>query len=273
MRGRDSFRLASAESCKAFPSSGALRHLLPMGEGKKGISRFCDMRIDHQPAFILHARAYRETSLLLECLTRDHGRVGLVARGVRRERARIPRALLQPLVPIGLGWNGRGELATLTQVEATGPVLDLAGDTLLCALYLNELVLRITPRQDPHPQLFDDYEETLARLARGEPQAWTLRRFERDLLAHLGYGLVLDVEGDGGMPLDPARDYAYRHEHGPTPWRDARDGVRLRGAALLALARDEIPDNEYLPSLRRLMRAVIAAHLDGGELRSWSMLG
>ena len=230
------------------------------------------MRIEQQPAFVLHSRAYRETSLLLECLTRDHGRVGLVARGMRRERARTPRALLQPLVPVRLGWSGRGELAALTQIEATAPGFDLSGDALLCALYLNELVLRITPRQDPHPDLFDDYAETLARLARGEPQAWTLRRFERDLLAHLGYALVLDVEGDGGAALDPQRDYAYRHEHGPIPWQHARDGVRLRGAALLALAHDEMPANEYLAPLRRLMRAVIAAHLDGGELRSWSML-
>ena len=229
------------------------------------------MRIENQLAFVLHARAYRETSLLLECLTRDHGRVGLVARGVRRERTRIPRALLQPLIPVRLGWNGRGELATLTQVEAAASAFDLGGDALLCALYLNELVLRITPRQDPHPQMFADYAETLARLAHGEAQAWTLRRFERDLLAHLGYALVLDVDGDDGAPLDPERDYSYRHEHGPVPWRDARDGVRLRGAALLALARDEMPAAEHLPALRRLMRSVIAAHIDG-ELRSWSML-
>lgn len=229
------------------------------------------MRIEQQLAFILHARAYRETSLLLECLTRDHGRVGLVARGVRRERSRTPRALLQPLVPVRLGWNGRGELATLTQVEAAALGFDLGGDALLCALYLNELVLRITPRQDPHPELFADYTETLARLARGDSQAWTLRRFERDLLAHLGYAPVLDIDADDGMPLDPQRDYAYRHEHGPTAWRDARDGVRLRGAALLALARDEMPAAEHLPALRRLMRGVIAAHIDG-ELRSWSML-
>ncbi|MBN8884680.1 MAG: DNA repair protein RecO [Rudaea sp.] len=230
------------------------------------------MRTEQQPAFVLHARAYRETSLLLECLTRDHGRIGLIARGVRRERARTPRALLQPLIPIQLGWNGRGELATLTQVEAIAPGFDLAGDALFCSLYLNELVLRITPRQDPQPELFADYAETLARLARGEPQAWTLRRFERDLLGHLGYGLVLDVEGDSGAALNPEADYGYRHEHGPELWHGTRDGVRLRGAALLALARDEMPASEHLPSLRRLMRAVIAGHLDGGELRSWSML-
>jgi DNA repair protein RecO (recombination protein O) len=231
------------------------------------------MRIEHQPAFVLHARAYRETSLLLECLTRDYGRVGLVARGVRRERSRTPRALLQPLLPIRLGWSGHGELATLTQVEAAARGVELNGDALLCALYLNELVLRLTARQDPHPRLFADYAATLSRLETDAAPAWTLRRFERDLLAHLGYGLVLDVEGDSGLPLDPAASYAYRHEQGPVPWRDSRDGLRVRGAALLALARDTPPAAEDLPSLRRLMRMAIFTHLEGGQLRAWSMLG
>ncbi len=236
-------------------------------------SRFPPVRIEQQPAFILHARAYRETSLLLECLTRDHGRVGLIARGVRRERARTPRALLQPLVPLQIGWSGRGELATLAQIDAAGPRFELHGDTLLCSLYLNELVQRLTPRHDAHPHLFGSYLDTLARLARGEAQAWTLRRFERDLLGTLGYGLVLEVEGDTGIAVVPGIDYCYRHESGPAPWRDARDGIRVRGSALLALARDEEPARDDLPPLRRLMRALITAHLDGNELRAWSMLG
>lgn len=229
------------------------------------------MRIEGQPAFILHSRAYRETSLLLECLTRDHGRVGLVARGVRRERARIPRALLQPLTPVQLGWTGRGELATLNQVDAVAAGFELQGDALLCALYLNELVLRLVPRADPHPQVFAAYLETLARLARAEPLAWTLRRFERDLLAQLGYGLVLDAQGDGAA-IDPGGDYAYRPEYGAMAWRDTHDGVRLRGAALLALAQDREPAAGDLPALKRLMRAAIAQHLGGVELRAWSML-
>jgi DNA repair protein RecO (recombination protein O) len=230
------------------------------------------MRVEGQPAFILHTRAYRETSLLLDCLTRDHGRVGLVVRGVRRERSRTPRALLQPLIPLQLGWSGRGELATLTQIDAAGAGFDLQGDALLCALYLNELVLRLTPRHEAHPDIFTDYLQTLARLTRGEPQAWTLRRFERDLLAHLGYGLVLDSEGDSGVPIAADQDYCYRHEHGPAPWRDSRDGIRLRGSALLALAQDVEPAREDLPALRKLLRALVAVHLDGIELRAWSML-
>src|SRR5512141_639785 len=137
------------------------------------------MRFEQQSAFILHGRAYRETSLLLECFTREHGRIGLVARGVRKERSRIPRALLQPLTPVCVGWSGSGELATLTAVEARAAPVTLIGEALLCGLYLNELVLRMTMRMDPQSDLFDSYERTLDRLSGAESHAWTLRRFER----------------------------------------------------------------------------------------------
>jgi len=229
------------------------------------------MRVEQQPGFVLHARAWRETSLLLEVLSRDHGRVGLVARGVRGARARLSRSLLQPLTPLHLSWSGSGELATLGAAEAAGASLPLSGEPLLCALYLNELVTRLLPRNDAHPALFDDYVEALARLAQPQAPAWTLRRFERDLLGHLGYGLVLDAESEGGAPLLPSGDYAYRLDAGPVPWRGVADGLRLRGSALLALARDEAPDAQDLQTLRRLLRALIAHHLGGAQLRAWTM--
>lgn len=230
-------------------------------------------RIEGQAAFVLHARAWRETSLLLDVLSRDHGRVGLVARGVRSARSRTPRPLLQPFAPLQLGWSGRGELATLNSAEAAGTALPLGGEALLCALYLNELVVRLVPRNDPHPQLFAAYLETLARLAHGDAPAWTLRRFERDLLGHLGYGLLLDAQADTGEPLDAAAEYAYLLDQGPARWRSASDGLKLRGSALLALARDEEPDAADLPSLRRLLRALIAQRLDGVTLNAWNLLG
>ncbi len=230
------------------------------------------MRVEQQPGYILHARAWRETSLLLEVLSRDHGRVGLVARGVRRERTRTPRALLQPLTPVYLSWSGRGELATLTGIEAAGSGLGLVGEALLCALYLNELVARLMARDDPQSDVFAVYVETLARLARGEPPAWTLRRFERDLLAHLGYGLLLEAEAESGDAITPDGLYAYRLDTGPVPWRSADDGLKLRGSALLALMQDFPPDAVDLTALRRLMRALIAHHLGGSGLRAWGIL-
>jgi DNA repair protein RecO (recombination protein O) len=219
------------------------------------------MRVEQQPAFVLHARPWRETSMLIEALTRDHGRVGLVARGVRAVRSRFPRAALQPLTPLNLSWSGRGELATLTGAEPAGAALRAGGESLLCALYLNELVTR----------LFEDYCAAFSRLAENATPAWTLRRFERDLLSHLGYGLVFEADAETGEALDAAADYAYRFEHGPIRWRGSDDGLKVRGSALIALATDTEPLADDMAALRRLLRALIARHLDGAELRAWSL--
>ncbi len=230
------------------------------------------MRIEEQAGWILHARPYRETSLLLEGWSRENGRIGLVARGVRKEKPRQPRALLQPLVPLSLGWSGHGELVTLTALDARGQPPRLVGDALVCAIYVNELVMRLVPRHDALPDLFDAYEETLQHLATSPARAWPLRRFERDLLAETGYGLVCDSEADTGEAIDSEREYIYIPEHGAVPYMRQPNVLRLRGSALLALADDRMPDAEDLTSLRRLMRALITHQLGGGSLRSWSVL-
>lgn len=229
------------------------------------------MRLDQQPAYVLHARPYRETSLLLECLTRDHGRLGVVARGVRGERAKLRRAQLEPFQPLALDLLLRGEMATLTGAETVGMPLRLGGDHGLAGLYLNELVVRLTARQDAQPALFDAYARTLARLAAGEPAGWTLRRFERDLLEAIGYGLQLRCEAGGEEALETQAHYRYDVEQGAV--RCAAGAARaVRGGDLLALAEDRMPDPAGAAALRRLMREVIRYHLGGGELRAWRML-
>jgi DNA repair protein RecO (recombination protein O) len=229
------------------------------------------MRLEQQPAYVLHARPYRETSLLLECLTREHGRLGVVARGVRGERARLRRAQLEPFQPLAMDLLLRGEMATLTAVETVGTSSRLPGDAGLAGLYLNELVVRLTERQDPVMPLFDAYAQTLARLAADEPLAWSLRRFERDLLEAIGYGLQLQYESDTGEPLEPDAHYHYEVEQGAV--RCAVGHVRaVRGSDLLALAQDRPPDTPGLKNLRDLMREVIRFHLGGGELRAWRVL-
>ena len=229
------------------------------------------MHVDAEPALILHARAYRETSLLLECLTPTHGRVGLIARGVRRERSRLPRGLLQPLQPLLLSWVGRGELVTMTRAEASAAPFPFAGERIYSAMYLNELVLRLCARGDPHSELFDHYLQCLQRLSDAEPEAWTLRRFERDLMIDLGYGIVLDREIDSGHPLQTSVDYAYVIDGGPRPWSGNPKDLRVSGAALVALARDEMPSAEHLAELRRLMRVLLQHQLGGGSLNAWTM--
>lgn len=229
------------------------------------------MRLEQQPAYVLHARPYRETSLLLECLTREHGRLGVVARGVRGERARLRRAQLEPFQLLAMDLLLRGEMATLTAIEAVGTPMRLSGDAGLAGLYLNELVVRLTGRQDPFPRLFDAYAQTLARLTAGESLAWSLRRFERDLLEAIGYGLQLQYDSDTGEALIPEAPYRYLVEQGAV--RCAAGSTRaLRGSDLLALGQDEIPDNVGLKALRDMMREVIRFHLGGGELRAWRVL-
>lgn len=228
-----------------------------------------------QPSYILHARPYRETSLLLEAFSRDHGRVGLVARGARGGRGQARRALLQPLQPLLLTWAGRGELMNLRSVEAASAALSLRGHALLCAFYVNELLVRLLPRGEPQDELFWRYTACLGQLAEpGAQLGWQLRRFERDLLRLLGYGLELDMAADDGAPLEARMRYVFETEAGPyqvaTPTRSGAGGIS--GSSLICLREDRPPDARGLRELRGLMRAVLLHHLDGRPLRTWAVL-
>lgn len=232
------------------------------------------MRIESQPAYILHARAWRETSLLLEAFTRDHGRVGLVARGVRSARARLPRSALEPFQALQVAWSGRGELQTLTAAESVRNPPLLRGDALMSAMYVNELMVRLTARDDAHPALFYRYAGLLDELAATPSLAWSLRRFERDLLAAVGYALHLDTDAESGAPIEPGQAYDYLPELGPVAAAGPTgSGARVRGSALLALAGDAVPrDPEDLAALRRLMRTLIGVHVGDRGLQSWRVL-
>jgi DNA repair protein RecO (recombination protein O) len=228
------------------------------------------MRIEAQPAYVLHARAWRETSLIVELLTRDHGRIGVVARGVHGPRRHPLRAALQPLQHVRLDYLPRGELGRLLQAEALDAAPPLQGDALLGAFYVNELLLRLLPRQDPAGGVYDLYGDVRAALGAPDALAWTLRRFERDLLEHLGYGLPLD-RTDDGAPLDPAARYLLDGERGPV--RDHQHArASVSGAALLALAADRRPPPEQLAELRPALRGVLQGHLGGVRLKSWSLM-
>lgn len=234
------------------------------------------MRVAGEPAFVLHARPWRETSLLVEALSANHGRVGLLARGVHGPRQQPLRAALQPMQLVRLDFVQRGELAQLRAAEAIDAPPRLAGDAMLAGFYLNELTLRLAPRGDPQPELFGAYAAARARLGAGEPLAWTLRRYERDLLEALGFGFEWELDGDG-QPIDPAARYRLDAEHGPRRLYTDRGHEDRRnaatGRALLALAVDAQPDADDLASLRRPIREVLAHHLGPRGLKSWEMLG
>lgn len=234
------------------------------------------MRYAAENAFVLHARPWRETSLLVEALTLRHGRVGLVARGVLGPRRQMLRAALQPLQWIRFDAVQKGEMATLSTAEAVDAAPRLTGDAALAGFYLSELTLRLAPRHDPQPDLFAAYARARERLRAGESLAWTLRRYERDLLASLGLGFDWNVDGDGD-PIDPAARYRLDPEHGPrrllVDRGHAERSDAASGRALLALADDRAPPGEDLAALRRAMRRVLEHHLGPRGLTSWQMLG
>ena len=236
------------------------------------------MRIVGEPAFILHARPWRESSLLVEALTATHGRLGLLGRGVRGPKQHALRAALQPLQCVRLDAVQRGELAQLRNAEALDAAPQLAGEAALAAFYVNELVLRLAPRGDPQPELFGAYARMRARLRGEGPLAWTLRRFEHELLGALGVGFDFHEDGDG-QPIDPAARYRIDPEHGPRRLLsdrghgDRSDAATGRALLLLAESGDTPPEAEDLAGLRRAQRPVLAHQLGGRPLKSWELMG
>jgi len=227
-------------------------------------------RILQQPAYVLHARAYRESSLILELLTRDHGRTAVVARGAKGARSKW-RNLLQPFRPLLVGWSARGELGTLTSAEQVAAPPGLHGEALYCGMYLNELLMRLLHRGDPHPEVFERYRDVLAELASGVPPQPPLRIFEKHLLDATGYGLILDHEQDGETPVHSSAWYVYRPDRGPQRVGEGSGGQgRVSGRALLALKAEQL-DDDLLPELRSLMRRVIGYHLGDRPLASQAL--
>lgn len=233
------------------------------------------LRRDDQSAFVLHTYPYRETSLIVEAFTPDYGRVAMVARGAKRPRSEL-RGLLQGFQPLLLSWSGQHELKTLIKAEWRGGLPLVSGSALLCGFYLNELLLKLLPREDAHAQLFGQYEAALRELAAGREQAPVLRRFELGLLTELGYALPLLREAETGAPVDPGSRYYYAFDRGPRRLVGkgggnvvgnvaAEPGRRLplvRGATLVALSEGRYADAEIAGEAKRLMREVLDHYLE-----------
>ncbi len=229
-----------------------------------------------EPAYVLHQRPYRDSSLLLEVFSHSHGRVGLVARGVKGKRKQR-QALLQPFIPLQLSWSGRGELATLTDVEASGGAHQLVGSVLLSSFYINELLTHLLHRHDPHPDLFEYYRYTFGQLdSLNQPQLLQryLRLFEKQLLQEIGYGLVLEYELVHGEPIDASRSYRYHPGQGPmlVLREDVNQALLFKGSSLLAFAEDKLDQPQHLKDARRLTRLVLDFYLGGKKLHSRQLL-
>lgn len=215
--------------------------------------------------YLLHQRPYGDRDAVLEVFSREHGRLGLIAKGVRSGRSRRA-GMLQPFGELLLSWLTRGELGVLQGLELVQTPLQLGGTALVSGFYLNELLLRLLRRDDPHPELYDDYRRAVQLLAGGASEGYVLRVFEKQLLASIGYGLILEHDIDG-QPIVPDAQYQYLAEMGPR-LAPGPGSATVPGRALLALAEESPQLEAHARELRGLLRAALAPHLGAEPLKS-----
>ncbi|MDM3869821.1 DNA repair protein RecO [Porticoccus sp. W117] len=226
------------------------------------------MRIEAEPAYVLHTRPYRETSQLVELFTFNHGRVRAVAKGSQRRKGGTP---LSPFVQLNVAWGGRSDLKSLYSTETEGLPTTLKGEQLFTGFYLNELLLRTLPEQDAHSNVFYHYSRLLPQLASGFDVQPQLRQFEMALLHSLGYELVLTTTADSGEPVVPQQHYFYDPQLGLQSDFDnrvANPKQLFEGQHLLAISQSEYSQPEIVKSAKRLLRLALAPHLGGKPLQS-----
>jgi DNA repair protein RecO (recombination protein O) len=223
-------------------------------------------RVQLAPAYILHHYPYRDTSRILEVLTRDAGRLSIFARGVRGPKAKLASEL-QPFRRLLLSWSGKGEAPMLSGAESAPDQLAMPSACLMSAFYLNELLLKLTHRHDPVPGVFDTYHNALEALKAGAALEPTLRVFEKRLLDLLGYGVDLDVDARTGASIDADAYYHFRPAYGVFPAGDDASGAML-GASLLSLAREQLSAARELDDAKRLLQAALTHCLEGRELNT-----
>lgn len=235
------------------------------------------VKVERAPAFVLHSYDYRDTSLIVELWTAQWGRLGVVARGARRNSSPW-RGVLVPFQPLLVGWSGKGDLKTLNAVDNATLYPVLAGRALATAYYLNEIILRTCMRLDPQPRLFKEYMELVQRLdgAELEPR---LRYFEKNLLQELGFIAPFDFDSEGD-PVEAGLHYCYQEEVGAVPVSRARDGqvlgngLSVSGSVLLALQRETLEPGQF-GEAKRMMKQLLTPHLGSKPLQSrkiWAAL-
>jgi DNA repair protein RecO (recombination protein O) len=226
------------------------------------------MRIALQPAFVLHSKPFRDTSLLVDLLTLNHGRIHVLARNARGLKSRF-KNLVQPFTPLLTSWSGKSDLVYLSQVEACGVPYHLTGDCLLSGFYLNELLVRLLHRHDAHPAVYDAYQAALIGLQDKTNPEKVLRLFELRLLAEIGYGLELQKEAHTQLEIVAENFYRYDAELGFTRLLESQhDNLVFSGKALLALQCNDLQDEEDLRQAKRLLRFVLGAVLGEKPLKS-----
>jgi DNA repair protein RecO (recombination protein O) len=241
-------------------------------------------RVVLQPAYVLHLKPYRDTSALVELITPEYGRVGVVARGIKGPTSKL-RSVVQPFSPILISWSGRGELPSLVSAESQGKAMFLKADALACGLYMNELIMRLTHRAEPQIELFSIYDSCLRQLSQTSADTanlhlqQVLRHFEIQLLNCLGYGLVLDEEAGSGKKVRNNFDYDFQLETGAVVFENPHQeifGIKISGKTLLALANDNLREHSMdmavYKEAKQLLRFVLDRYLGNKPLFSRQLL-
>ncbi len=218
--------------------------------------------------YVLHTRKYRNTSMIVEAFTRENGRLSLVAKGARQSRSPM-YSVLQPFSPLHMVWGGAGEMGSLYTAELAGEVGRLKHDAIYCGLYVNELLVRLLHRHDPHPELYDVYGRCLANIINGVDVEVYLRYFEADLLESMGYGLNLQAVVDSGESVREDQIYSYIVEQGSVPANEYDTGsLKIHGSTLIALGARQLTDKQARKEAKHLLRTVIDYYLDGRSLKT-----
>jgi DNA repair protein RecO (recombination protein O) len=232
-------------------------------------------RHKEQAGYVLHSYPYQETSLIVEVFTREFGRVAMVAKGAKRPHSAL-RSVLMPFHGLTLDWSGRSDLKTLRTAEWRGAFRLLSGRALICGFYLNELLLKLLQRDDPHDALFDAYEQTLRALLEGGDHAVALRCFEKRLLSELGYALMLDQDAETRQPLQAQRYYQYIIDRGPLAMAAGQQGngsgLELLGQTLIDMNDDNYASSVTQQQSKSLMRLLIGHYLGSQTLHSRQLL-
>lgn len=220
-----------------------------------------------QPAYVLHQQHYRESSLIIDVLTRDFGRISLVAKGVRKTKSKTV-GIIRSFAALSLSYVGNSDLRTLTDVETLGSPCELTGLAFYCGFYINELVCNFLHKDDPHPEVFQDYKQCLARLAQATEIEAALRIFELKLMDHIGYGVQLDYDLLHEKPIAVNKKYVFNKDNGLVE----DDDGQFSGSVLLAMQQRQFDESHVLSEAKLLMRAVIDSHLQGKQLKSRAVI-
>ena len=231
-------------------------------------------RIDSQPVYVLHTYPFKETSLVVELFSKDFGRIAAVAKGARRPMSAM-RGMLQSFQTLSGAWSGKNELRTLHSLDWSAGLLLLQGEALICGFYLNELLLRLLPREDAYEGLFDYYTKTLQTLMTSKDLANTLRKFELTMLQEMGYAVPL-THDENELEIDPVRIYRYEADYGANltsvEFNKTQNGVQLLGKTMLDMAQGDYSNAQTKLQSKQLMRYLLAHYLGDKPLHTRQLL-